>query len=81
MSNQEKKVIGNITVGKPDVRPDKASHVRGVRMGNQPGAIEKEAGIKLVEKYKAVADARRSTGIRAEDREPIDPDMPHLTPA
>jgi hypothetical protein len=81
MTKKVQKIVYNIRVGKPDVKPDAPSHVKGVREGNQPGSTEKEPGINHVSPSKAVADARRSTGVTPEDRNPIDPDMPNLTPA
>jgi hypothetical protein len=52
------------------------SHVKGIRMGNQPGSYEKQAG-NLPD---GRATAERSTGINAGDRDPIDPRMPNLPP-
>lgn len=73
-------IVHNISVGKPDVKPDAPSHVKGVREGNQPGK-KKEAGIHHVGQSKAISDARRSTGINPEMHDPIDSSMPNLTPA
>lgn len=70
---------GHLKVGKPDTRFDKPSHVRGVREGNQPGSMEKQDGM-IQEQDMARGTARRSTGVRAQDREPIDDDMPNLSP-
>jgi hypothetical protein len=71
------KVIANIRVGKPDVDPETPSHVKGVRSGNaggkQPGIVTAGDG--------ARGNARRSTGINAKHRDPIDPRMPKLSPA
>jgi hypothetical protein len=52
------------------------SHTKGIRMGNQPGSYDKQAGHLPDGK----ATAARSTGVNAEDREPIDPQMPTLSP-
>ena len=52
------------------------SHTRGIRMGNKPGSYEKQAGHLPDGK----ATAARSTGVNAADREPIDPQMPTLSP-
>jgi hypothetical protein len=52
------------------------SHTRGIRMGNQPGSYEKQAGNLPDGKVTAA----KSTGINAADREPIDPRMPTLPP-
>jgi hypothetical protein len=81
MTEKVEKIVYNIRVGKPDVRPDALAHVKGVREGNQPGSLEKETGIHHVDQSKAVAAARRSTGIGPDMHNPIDPDMPNLTPA
>jgi hypothetical protein len=81
MARRVEKIVYNIRVGKPDVKPDAASHIKGVRMGNQPGSTEKEKGINHVDPLKTVADSRRSTGISPDMHNPIDPEMPNLTPA
>ncbi|WP_261567015.1 hypothetical protein [Frankia gtarii] len=65
-----------IRVGEPDVRPDATAHVRGVREGNALGSYEMEPGHHL----DGTADARRSTGIRPGERNPISPSMPNLPP-
>ncbi|HVV82446.1 MAG TPA: hypothetical protein VHE35_05175 [Kofleriaceae bacterium] len=61
------KVVANVRVGKAEVSPTAPSHVRGVSQGN--------AG------HGAAGDARRSTGIRPEDHDVIDPRMPRISPA
>lgn len=62
-----------IKVGKPDVKPDLPSHVKGVPQGNQeskqPGHHED-----------GTVDARRSTGINPKKHDPILPIMPNLPP-
>jgi hypothetical protein len=75
--------FGNLTVGKPDVHPSYPAHVRGVRMGNEPGSIERERGIHPVhdDRRFAKGTAERSTGINARHRNPIDPRMPNLSPS
>ena len=73
------KRIANVRVGKPDVKPDKPSHVKGVRMGNKPGSTEAQPGI-IDEGLTARATPERSTAISPESKGPIDPDMPTLTP-
>ncbi len=76
------KIVANVRVGKPDVSPDRPSHVRGVREGNNPGGM-KQAGINLFQEgihNEAHGTAARSTGINADDRNPIDPSMPNLSP-
>jgi hypothetical protein len=81
MTRKVEKIVYNIRVGKPDVKPDAPSHVKGVREGNEPGSLEKEAGINHVDEFRTVADSRRSTGISPDMHNPIDSDMPNLTPA
>ena len=80
------KVIENITVGHPDTTPSKSSHTWGVREGNRPHTVigdtgHSHVGAKGAGRSTAKVTARRSTGINPEHRNPIDPDMPHLTPA
>lgn len=82
------KIIHNIRVGKPDVAPDTPSHVRGVREGNQLGSLESEPGFRVETERQSGADrrsmikatARRSTGIRPDAMNPIDPESPNLPP-
>lgn len=66
----------NLRTGKPDVEPDKPSHVPGVDQGNSLGNYEKQNG--------HLADGRstaaRSTGINPDAHDPIAPDMPNLSP-
>ncbi|TVL93364.1 hypothetical protein [Streptomyces sp. SAJ15] len=68
-----------ISVGKPDVRPDKAAHIVGVRQGNEPGhwPTSRHPGHRPDDR----STARRSTGINAGKHDPILPDMPNLSPA
>jgi hypothetical protein len=66
--------ISNVTVGKADVSIDKPTHVKGVPGGNDPRRVRKDGRI-------AKANARRSTSINPERRDPIDPRMPNLPPA
>ena len=75
----KKKVIANVTVGKPQARPTGPSHVRGVKAGNATGNIGRESGIKETDDG-ARATMRRATGINPDRRKPIDPRMPVLTP-
>ena len=78
--------MANLRVGKPDTTPDKPSHTKGVRQGNEPGSIEKEPGLYYSSEHGAgrpgaKATARKSTGINPEKRNPIDPSSPNLPPA
>ena len=67
----------NMRVGRPQVRTTSPSHTRGVREGNERGAYTHQAG-HLTD---GRSTAARSTGINADARNPIDPDMPNLSPA
>jgi hypothetical protein len=62
--------------GDQDAKPDTPGHIRGVRMGNEPGGYERAAG----HLPDGTSSARRSTGINADERDPIDPRMPSLSP-
>ncbi len=65
--------MAGIRVGKPDVRVDASSHVRGVERGNNK---KRQRGLNK----DGTADARRSTGIRPKHHDPILPTMPNLPP-
>lgn len=67
--------MGTIRVGKPDVRPDAPSHVKGVQQGNS-GPYYKQPG----HHKDGTADARRSTGINPRTHDPILKLMPNLPP-
>jgi hypothetical protein len=72
----------NIKVGRPDTSPSLPAHTRGVREGNQTGSLKREPGFVTHEEGEmTTATPRRSTGVGAEDRTPIDPRMPGLFPA
>jgi hypothetical protein len=73
----ERKQIEGIRVGYPRVRPTTPTHVRGTRRGNTPGHYENSPG----HLRDGRSTARRSTGINAESRDPILPEMPNLSPA
>lgn len=68
--------MAEIRVGKPDVKPDTPSHMKGVAEGNRKGAYEHEIG----HHPDGTADSRRSTGINPKKRDPILPVMPNLPP-
>jgi len=72
--------IDNLIVGKPDANPSMSAHSPGVRQGNQRKSLIREPGTKQVSPMFAKATVRRSTGINAKARQPIDPRMPNLTP-
>jgi hypothetical protein len=62
--------------GKADVKTDAPAHTPGVKQGNAKGNYERQAG----HNADGTSTARRSTGINAKAREPIDPRMPNLSP-
>lgn len=66
----------NLRVGKADVNPATPSHHSGVRQGNEPGSYEKMAG----HNADGTSTAARSTGIRPDAHDPIDPRSPNLSP-
>jgi hypothetical protein len=80
MQRKEPRIIANVRVGRPDVLPDKSTHVRGVRQGNSRGNNRRAKGFRT-SGITAVGTAARSTGINPKDREPIDPRMPNLSPS
>ena len=79
--NKKTKVVSNVVVGEPDVKPSTPSHVRGVFEGNHPHAMQRHKGITEVSEDRAEGNARRSTGIRPKDHDVIDPRMPKISPA
>jgi hypothetical protein len=77
--------MGDIRVGKPDTKPDASAHTPGVSQGNQPGGTESDPGLEETGEVGAGrpsmrSTARKSTGINAEKRNPIDPNSPNLPP-
>lgn len=67
----------NLTVGHADTSVTRPSHTSGVREGNSPGSYLKQRG----HRPQGKSTAARSTGINPENRNPIDPRMPNLSPA
>jgi hypothetical protein len=57
--------------------PDVSSHVKGIPQGNSSGNYAKMPG----HEADGTSTAERSTGINAENEQPIDPRMPNLSPA
>jgi hypothetical protein len=51
--------------------------VPGVKQGNSKGNYQRQPG----HHPDGTSDARRSTGVNPERRDPIDPRMPNLSPA
>ncbi|TSE00950.1 hypothetical protein FOS14_04045 [Skermania sp. ID1734] len=68
--------MGEIRVGKPQVKVDISAHTKGVREGNAPGSFKKQIG----HKKDGTVDARRSTGVSPKRHGPILPHMPNLPP-
>jgi hypothetical protein len=68
--------MAKIRLGKADVKTDKPTHVTGTKQGNSVGNYERQPG----HLPDGRSTARRSTGINAGKREPIDPRMPNLSP-
>jgi len=73
-------------VKKDNLETDKAhahvvwpSHVPGVPQGGRTGRLAKTVGL-YAEGEMAKGTARRSTGIRPYDRNPIDPRSPNFSP-
>ncbi|MFC5834522.1 hypothetical protein [Nonomuraea insulae] len=66
-----------IRTGRRDARPDTPSHVKGIKEGNSTGNYEKQQG----HLPDGRSTARRSTGVNPGAHDPIDPDMPNLSPA
>ena len=67
--------MGKIRVGKPDVKIDAPTHVRGNHEGNK-GPYHKQPG----HHKDGTADARRSTGIHPRRHNAILKIMPNLSP-
>ncbi|HZS21518.1 MAG TPA: hypothetical protein VFA63_11090 [Pseudonocardiaceae bacterium] len=67
--------MGKIRVGKPDVKIDAPTHVKGIHQGNT-GPYDKQPG----HHQDGTADARRSTGIYPKRHNPILKIMPNLPP-
>ncbi len=63
-------------VGKPDVKPDAPSHVKGIKAGNSKGNYERQSG----HNPDGTSTAARSTGVNPKAHDPIDPSMPNLSP-
>ncbi|MGW4278179.1 hypothetical protein ACWEGQ_39025 [Streptomyces seoulensis] len=68
--------MGTIRVGRPDVRPDTPSHVRGLHEGNK-GPSHRQQG----HHKDGTSDARRSTGIHWKKHNAISKTMPNISPA
>lgn len=75
------RMVGNLRVGKSDVKLTAPSHVKGVREGNGSGHLKRQKGFHDVQDRRAYGSGARSTGINARSRDPIDPRMPNLSPS
>jgi len=69
--------MAKLRLGKAHTSTDAPGHVRGTKSGNSTGNYESQAG----HLPDGRSTAARSTGINPDQREPIDPRMPHLSPA
>jgi hypothetical protein len=69
--------MAEVRSGRRATEPDAPVHVEGVKQGNARGNYERQAG----HTPDGRSTAKRSTGIDAKGREPIDPRMPNLSPA
>jgi hypothetical protein len=69
--------MADVRSGRRATEPDAPVHVAGVKQGNSTGNYERQAG----HRPDGRSTAKRSTGIDAKGREPIDPRMPNLSPA
>ena len=72
-------------MGKPDTKQDASAHTPGVSQGNQPGGTDADDGFEQTGEIGAgrpsmKSTARKSTGINAAKRNPIDPNSPNLPP-
>ncbi|MFC3575066.1 hypothetical protein ACFOZ0_17630 [Streptomyces yaanensis] len=67
--------MGNIRVGRPQVKPDTPKHVSGLHQGNK-GPYKRQPG----HHEDGTADARRSTGIHWKKHNAIMKIMPNLPP-
>ena len=66
----------HLRVGPPDVKPTTPSHTPGTREGNELGSYERMSGHHPDD----TSDARRSTGVGYDRKNPILAGMPNLSP-
>ncbi len=69
--------MGKIEVAGSGLHPDTPSHLDGISEGDETGDHEKQPG-HLPDEH---AIARRCSGVRAENRNPIRPSMPNPSPS
>ena len=68
--------MARMRIGKPDVKTDAPAHTPGIKQGNSKGNYERQTG----HLPDGRSTAERSTGVNAKARNPIDPQMPNLSP-
>jgi hypothetical protein len=68
--------MARMRIGKPAVKSDAPAHTPGIKQGNSKGNYERQAG----HLPDGRSTAERSTGVNAKARNPIDPQMPNLSP-
>ena len=66
----------NLKTGSPDVSPDAPAHTPGIKQGNSRGNYESMTG----HNPDGTSTSERSTGVNSAARNPIDPQMPNLSP-
>jgi hypothetical protein len=69
--------MADVKARNADVDTDALGHTPGVKQGNSKGNYEKNGGHLPDGKR----NARASTGVNPDARNPIDPSMPNLSPA
>ena len=68
--------MAKLKLGKSVKPTDAPTHTPGIKQGNATGNYEKQDG----HLPDGTGTAERSTGINPEQRNPIDPRMPNLSP-
>lgn len=76
MTDKDHRDRDQIKVGKPVVSTTAPTHVSGTAEGNAAGNYLKQGG----HRPDGTSTAERSTGIRPDAQNPIDPRMPNLSP-
>jgi hypothetical protein len=86
MMMRMRKIFANLRVGRPDTTPSSPSHVKGIRQGNETGAVDQDGFYSMgPAPRRGMSDVRstaeRSTGINPRARNPVDPKSPNLSPS
>ncbi len=68
--------MAKIRVGRRSSPTDKPTHTPGIKQGNSTGNYDRQPG----HLPDGRATAERSTGVNPKARNPIDPQMPNLSP-